>query len=159
MTTMTRQTLQQERRETFHLPPQEEHQAGTARRARVRALPPAERDALIAAAAKDGEDVRARVAQALVLPQLNGTPKQIAWAQQIRAARIDKALAMTMGLRDATVIYRLSAADDYLHVYMVPGIESGEYEDEAALLAALTLAVTHGQRTNASWWIDYLNNH
>ncbi|MFD9075332.1 hypothetical protein [Streptomyces lasiicapitis] len=100
---------------------------------------------------------RARLLAALHLPALTGSPRQIAWAEDLRATRIEQALTVTRHGRG--LAYHVVAA---LGAIYVPGLADGRdagplgviCTSHADALTVVTDAVTHSPRTHASWWID-----
>jgi hypothetical protein len=127
--------------------------------------PTIDRKTLRAANKELAAAARARILAAMpALPELTGTDKQIAWATDIRASRIEAAVENLRGSH-LGIHYCLASADgDPLRAGDIPGLRSWSSEDdqpsEAALLAAITTAVTHqgtgrhDDRTQAAWWID-----
>ncbi len=132
------------------------------RQAAIRALPVEERKRRRAESQVRAEAARAQVLEHLVLPELSGSEKQIAWASGIRARCIHAALEHTIGRRDGAITYALTGAmlDDPLRMRDIPHADppGGLYETWEMLLAGVTAAVSHhgpyGDRTRADWWID-----
>ncbi|WP_282797358.1 hypothetical protein [Streptomyces sp. CC224B] len=100
---------------------------------------------------------RARLLAALDLPALTGTPRQIAWAEDLRAARIEQALTVTRHGRG--LAYHIGAA---LGVIYVPGLADGRDAGPHGIrctthndaLTVMNAALAHAPRTHAAWWID-----
>lgn len=147
--------------------------AATKRNARKAAMtepaPTTDRKTARAANKAAADAIRTRVRTALTeagLPSLTGTEKQIAWALELRDARIDAAIHHLRGTH-LGIHYSLTGTltDDALRTSDIPGLRpwdtSSEYASEDDLLAALITAVTHSgagnkraDRTQASWWIE-----
>lgn len=92
---------------------------------------------------------RARILAALPLPRLTGTPKQIAWAEDIRARRIEHGLAVNPH-RIHSLVYRLvheQLGASYLGI-------TETHTTEADALAALTATISTPERQTAAWWIS-----
>jgi hypothetical protein len=88
-------------------------------------------------------------------PALTGSPRQIAWAEQIRADRIEQAITIVPTRRGPA--YTLAgAAGDPLGITYIPELTQGceTYTTLSGALAALETALTHGARRTASWWIN-----
>lgn len=111
--------------------------------------------------AEKADQIRARIRAAITLPAMTGSDKQIAWAEDIRAGRIDRALAHVVVLPTGAPAYSLlTLTRDPLLVgnfRETPG--SWEWDSEEALIAAIDLALAgtdalRGTRTSASWWIN-----
>jgi hypothetical protein len=110
-----------------------------------------------AAAQRQADAGRARILAALRLPALTGTPKQIAWAQELRHQRIEQALTAHVTSR-GEITYRLATPyNDALGVTYL-NLEA-EHRTEADALTALQTAATTGARHTASWWIDNRDQH
>ncbi|MFV8127508.1 hypothetical protein [Streptomyces syringium] len=105
---------------------------------------------------------RTRILNRLVLPALTGSAKQIAWAEELRASRIDQALTVAPHRRLGIAYHLTDGNSDPLGITYIRELavdsDYGTYRDEAAALTALTTAVTTGPRTTASWWINNRNS-
>ncbi|MFH9426030.1 hypothetical protein [Streptomyces sp. NPDC017529] len=102
---------------------------------------------------------RARILADLHFPALTGTPKQIAWAEELRLRRIHAALDVTPHRRFGLAYHLAGATGDPLGITYIPTLANtpgyGTYATRRDLLAALHTALTHGERTTAAWWIDH----
>ena len=101
---------------------------------------------------RQADEGRQRILDALELPALTGTEKQITWAEGLRRERIENALTAHVHIKKG-ITYRLrTPLDDYLGVnYLdLPFV----FTDEHEALQALRTAATCGQRTTAAWWIN-----
>ncbi|MFF4645006.1 hypothetical protein [Streptomyces sp. NPDC001389] len=131
--------------------------------------PTTDRKAVRAANKAAAADIRKRVLDTITaaLPKLTGTDKQVAWAQDIRLARLTAALENLSGSH-LGIHYALvgGLTDDPLRTSDIrdlrPWGTDSEYQSEAALVTAVTTALTHRgsgagheDRTLASWWIDH----
>lgn len=101
---------------------------------------------------------RARILAGLQLPALTGSPKQVAWAGELRLRRIHAALDVTPHRQYGLAYHLAGATGDPLGLTYVPTLAAapgyGTYATRRDLLAALDTALTHGARTTAAWWID-----
>lgn len=115
--------------------------------------------------ARTAATIQARITTHLALPQLTGTPKQVAWAEDIRRCAIEAALHLVTHSDESEqstgrATYRLSSGHtmfdrDPLDAYAV--LRDGAYTEhtsEAAYITALNTVLT--ARTDARYWI---NNH
>ncbi|WP_329217374.1 hypothetical protein [Streptomyces microflavus] len=113
--------------------------------------------------ARTAARVHAGIAARLTLPTLTGTPKQIAWANDIRAHAVAAALTLVThdfesGMPGGPLTYELATGytaldHDPLNAYQVLGKAAyAEHTTQAAYIAAFNqvLAV----RTHASSWIN-----
>ena len=108
----------------------------------------------------DTDREKQRIIAALRLPELTGSPKQIAWAEDLRATRIDQALTVHNTRRG--VVYTLrSQWSDPLGINYINTISdrSGMYTSADEALAVLQTAVSYGRRSTARWWIDNRDAH
>lgn len=105
-----------------------------------------------AAAQRRAATSRTRILAQLDLPALTGSPKQIAWAQDIRRTRIEQALTVTPHRRLGVAWHLRGPLGDPLGLTYLR--MEGTYASEAEALAALTAAVSTPKRHTAKWWID-----
>lgn len=108
----------------------------------------------------DTDQEKQRIIAALRLPELTGSPKQIAWAEDLRAARIDQALAVHHTRKGVVYTLRNQFADPLGVLYISTIADrSGRYTSADEALAILQTAVTYGARSTARWWIDNRDAH
>lgn len=101
---------------------------------------------------QQAEQTRARILAELALPELAGTPKQIAWAEEIRGRRLDAGFKVVPHMSGRL---RYQITDEALGTVYLKEIDyKPVYDDEAEAVRVLTAAVTSGQRATAKWWID-----
>lgn len=160
-TTITRETLQADRRDSAGLPPQERVERNSARKAALRTLPREQQRALQQQAQTDCEAARARIAAAIVLPTLTGDPEQTAGADRLRRGALDNLLArLVIASFDATVKYGLYSPD-YVNPLAIddprtePITVEDEYPDETTLVEALNALLASPERITAGFWIEH----